>query len=356
MTAVLSPASSGGPAAPPAGTVTAGRRARSRRRRTVLGVLVAILLVVVVVTLCVGEKTYSPAQVLQVLLGERVPGATFNVETIRLPRMLTGLLVGLGFGMGGVVFQTMLRNPLASPDIIGVSAGSSAAAVVAITVFGLSGTALSLVAVVCGIGVAAAIYALSWRGGVHGARLVLIGIAVGAMLDSVIAYAMTRAGVYDANEALRWLTGSLNSAFWPGVGPLAIAMAVLLPVLLALSRRLSALQLGDDAASALGVRPDRTRLALVVVAVAVVSVATATTGPIAFVAFLSGPIAHRLVRGTGSLLVPSALVGALLVLVGDLVGQHLLVARFPVGVVTGVLGAPYLLWLLARTNRSGGSL
>ncbi len=354
MTAVLPPAAR--PAPGGIGTVSAGRRARARRRRTVVGVLVGILLVVAVVTLCVGERTYSPAQVLQVLLGERVPGATFNVETIRLPRMLTGLLVGLGFGMGGVVFQTMLRNPLASPDIIGVSAGSSAAAVVAITMFGLSGTALSLVAVVCGIAVAAAIYGLSWRGGVHGARLVLIGIAVGAMLDSVIAYAMTRAGVYDANEALRWLTGSLNSAFWPGVGPLAVAMAVLLPVLLALSRRLSALQLGDDTASALGVRPDRTRLALIVVAVAVVSVATATTGPVAFVAFLSGPIAHRLVRGTGSLLVPAALVGALLVLVGDLVGQHLLVARFPVGVVTGVLGAPYLLWLLARTNRSGGSL
>jgi len=354
VTAALVPVAPETPA--PGARVATGRRARSRRRRTVLAVLVAALLVVLVVTLCVGERSYSPLQVLRVLTGETVPGASFNIETIRLPRMLSGLLVGLGFGMGGVVFQTMLRNPLASPDIIGVSAGSSAAAVVAITAFGMSGTALSLVAVAAGVAVAGAIYALSWRRGVQGARLVLIGIAVGSMLDSVIAYAMTRAGVYDAAEALRWLTGSLNSAFWAGLGPLAAAMAVLLPTLLALSRRLSALQLGDDSASSLGVRPDRSRLALLLVAVAVVAVATAAAGPIAFVAFLSGPIAHRLVRGTGSLLVPSALVGALLVLVGDLVGQHLLVARFPVGVVTGVLGAPYLLWLLARTNRSGGSL
>jgi len=345
------------PAVPPtAGSVAAGRRARTRRRRVVVTVLVVLLVAVVVVTLCVGERTYSPQQVLRVLLGEQVPGASFTIETLRLPRMLTGLLVGLGFGMGGVVFQTMLRNPLASPDIIGISSGSSAAAVVGITVFGASGATLSGVAVVAGVAVALAIYLLSWRRGVHGARLVLIGIAVGAMLDSVISYAMTRAAVYDANEALRWLTGNLNSAFWPGVGPLALALAVLLPALLVLSRRLSALQLGDDTAAALGVRPDRARLALLVVAVAVVAVSTAAAGPIAFVAFLSGPIAHRLVRGTGSLLVPAALVGALLVLVGDLVGQHLLGTRFPVGVVTGVLGAPYLLWLLARTNRSGGSL
>ncbi|GIG39043.1 FecCD family ABC transporter permease [Cellulomonas phragmiteti] len=350
MTAVLD-------AAPGTGAVVArGRRARARRRRAVLLVLVLAVVVVAVVALCVGERTYAPTQVLRVLLGEQVPGASFNVGVLRAPRVLTGVLVGLAFGMGGVVFQTMLRNPLASPDIIGVSAGSSAAAVVAITMFGLSGAALSLVAVVAGLGVAGAIYALSWRSGVQGARLVLIGIAVGAMLDSVIGYAMTRAGIYDANEALRWLTGSLNSAFWLGVGPLAAALALLLPALLLLARRLPALQLGDDAAAGLGVSPDRSRLALLLVAVAAIAVATAATGPIAFVAFLSGPIAHRLLRGTGTLLVPAALVGALLVLTADLVGQHLLVHRFPVGVVTGVLGAPYLLWLLARTNRSGGSL
>ena len=340
----------------PVGIVAAGRRARTRRRRVVLGVLAVLLLAAVVATLCVGERTYSPLTVVRVLLGEQVPGASFTIDTLRTPRMLTGLLVGIGFGMGGVVFQTMLRNPLASPDIIGISAGSSAAAVLGITVVGLSGPALSVVAVVAGIAVAAAIYALSWRRGVQGARLILVGIAVGAMLDSVISYAMTRAGVYDANEALRWLTGSLNSAFWPGVGPLALAMAVLVPTTLVLARRLDALQLGDDSASALGVRPDRARLSLLVVAVALVAVATAAAGPVAFVAFLSGPIAHRLVRGTGSLLVPAALVGALLVLLGDFAGQHLLGSRFPVGVVTGVLGAPYLLWLLARTNRSGGSL
>ncbi|ROS31444.1 iron chelate uptake ABC transporter family permease subunit [Cellulomonas sp. PhB150] len=337
-------------------TVAAGRRARSRRWRRVVVALVLVLLAVTLLTLCVGERSYSPLEVLRVILGQDVPGASFTVGDLRLPRALTGILVGVAFGMGGVMFQTMLRNVLASPDIIGISAGSSAAAVVAITVFGISGAALSAVAVVSGIGVAGVIYALSWRRGVHGTRLILIGIAVGAMLDSVISYAISRAGIYDVNEAMRWLTGSLNSAFWPVVKPLALALVVLVPLAVVLSRRLAALQLGDDASTALGVPADRSRLALLVVAVALVSVGTAAAGPIAFVAFLAGPIAHRLVRGSGPLLWPAALVGALLVLVGDFAGQHLLGLRFPVGVVTGVLGAPYLLWLLARSNRTGGSL
>ncbi|RHA43832.1 FecCD family ABC transporter permease [Cellulomonas rhizosphaerae] len=341
---------------PVGATVAAGRRARSRRWRRVVVVLVVALLAVTLLSLCVGERSYSPLDVLRVILGQDVPGASFTVGDLRLPRALTGVLVGVAFGMGGVMFQTMLRNVLASPDVIGISAGSSAAAVVAITVFGLSGATLSVVAVASGIGVAGLIYALSWRRGVHGTRLILIGIAIGAMLDSVISYAISRAGIYDVNEAMRWLTGSLNSAFWPVVQPLALALVVLVPLATILSRRLGALQLGDDASTALGVPADRSRLALLVVAVALVSVGTAAAGPIAFVAFLAGPIAHRLVRGAGPLLWPAALVGALLVLVGDFAGQHLLGLRFPVGVVTGVLGAPYLLWLLARSNRTGGSL
>jgi iron complex transport system permease protein len=356
VTAVLDRDPAPGAFAARGGLVAAGRRARTRRWRLVVTVLALVVVALVVLTLCVGERSYTPAEVVRVLLGEQVPGASFNIWTLRLPRALTGLLVGIAFGMGGVVFQTMLRNPLASPDIIGISAGASAAAVVAITMFGMSGLALSGVAIVAGVGVAGAIYALSWRQGVHGARLILIGIAVGAMLDSVVAYALTSSSVQDVNTALRWLTGSLNSAFWPVVGPLALAMAGLVPALLLLSRRLSALQLGDDASASLGVAPDRSRLGLLLVGVGLVAVGTAAAGPIAFVAFLSGPIAHRLVRGTGSLLIPSALVGAVLVVGGDFVGQHLLGTRFPVGVVTGVLGAPYLIWLLARTNRSGGTL
>ncbi len=344
------------PSAPAGAAVAVGRRRRARRWWTVVGVLAALALVVAVVSLVVGERVYPLPDVLRVLAGQDVPGASFTVGRLRLPRVLTGALVGVAFGTGGVIFQTMLRNPLASPDIIGITAGASAAAVLSITSFGIAGVAVSGVAVVAGVVVAAAIYLLAWRRGVHGARFVLIGIGVGAMLQSVVSYALTRANVYAAADALRWLSGSLNSAFWDGVPRLAAAVGVLLPLALVLSRRLAALQLGDELAAGLGVRPDRARLALVVVAVGLVSVATATTGPIAFVAFLAGPLAHRLVRGTGSLLVPAGLVGVLLVLLADLVGQHLVGTRFPVGVITGVVGAPYLLWLLARSHRTGGTL
>lgn len=331
-----------------------GRRARSRRAALVIGVLTTALLAAVLVTLCVGDRVYSPEQVLRALLGERVPGASFTVPRLRLPRAITGALVGLAFGAAGTIFQTLLRNALASPDIIGISAGASAAAVVAIALLGLSGPVVSAIAVASGILVALALVLLAGRG-IAGSRFVLIGIGVGALLNAVVSYALTRAGIDQASQALRWLTGSLNEAFWPGVLPLAAAVAVLLPAALLLAPRLAALQLGDDTATALGISAARSRLLLIVVAVGLVAVGTAATGPIAFVAFLSGPIAARLLPGRVPML-PAALVGAVLVLVADLIGQHLLGTRFPVGVVTGAVGAPYLLWLLSRTNRTGGSL
>jgi iron complex transport system permease protein len=336
--------------------VARARRARGRRHRTVIGVLVVGVVVVFVLSLMVGRTFYGPAEVLGVLLGQDVPGAGFTVGRLRLPRAVLAVAAGLCFGLGGVTFQTMLRNPLASPDIIGISSGASAAAAFAIVTLSLDDAQVSAFAIVAGLAVAVLVYLLSKKGGVAGTRLVLIGIGIAAMLDSLTAYVLSGAAQWDLQEATRWLTGSLNGTSWPQVVPVLIALAVLTPVLLSQSRDLSVTQLGDDAASALGVRVDRTRLIVIVAAVGLISFATAACGPIAFVAFLSGPIAARIVGPNGSLLVPSALVGALLVLVADVVGQYALGTRFPVGVVTGVLGAPYLIYLIVRTNRAGGSL
>jgi iron complex transport system permease protein len=172
------------------------------------------------------------------------------------------------------------------------------------------------------------------------------------MLNSVTAYVLSQAADWDLQAAERWLTGSLNGTNWGQVLPVLVAIAVLAPVLLGQSRNLSMTQLGDDTASALGVRVGRTRLIVIVAAVGLIAFATAAAGPIAFVAFLSGPI----VGPNGSLLIPAALVGGLLVLVADFCGQYALGSRFPVGVVTGVLGAPFLIYLIIRTNRAGGSL
>ncbi len=336
--------------------VAAARRRRSLRWTLVVTILAVALLAMFCVSLMVGRTFYPPADVLAVLQGEDVPGATFTVGRLRLPRAVLGVVTGLSFGLAGVTFQTMLRNPLASPDVIGISAGASAAAAFAIVILGLDGPAVSVVAIVVCLAVALLIYLLSFRDGVVGTRLVLVGIGIAAMLHSVTAYVLDQAAQWDLQEAWRWLTGSLNGATWGDVVPVAVALLVLGPVLLGQGRNLGLMQLGDDTAGALGVRVEQTRLVAVVAAVGLIAFATSGAGPIAFVAFLSGPIAARIVGPNGSLLLPSALVGALLVTVADFCGQFLLETRYPVGVVTGVLGAPYLVYLIIRTHRAGGSL
>lgn len=336
--------------------VAAGRRRRAGRRRVVVTVLALLVVGLYATSLMVGQTFYTPGEVLRVILGETVPGASFTVAELRLPRASLALLCGLAFGFGGVTFQTMLRNPLASPDVIGISAGASAAGVVAILVLGLSGPAVSGIAILAALLTAGLIYVLSYRDGVVGTRLILIGIGIAAMLDSVVAYVIVRAAEWDLPVAMRWLAGSLNNASWDQVRPVAVAVVVGGAVLILLARRLDTLRLGDDTASALGVPVERTRLLLIVVAVCLIAFATAASGPIAFVAFLAGPIAARVVGPGGSLAVPAALMGAVLVLAADLLGQFAFDTRYPVGVITGALGAPYLVYLLIRTNRAGGSL
>ncbi|MBO9196659.1 iron ABC transporter permease [Rhizobium sp. 16-449-1b] len=338
------------------GLTATSRRRRGRRHAAVVLALLLLVIAIFAFTLSVGQTVTPPGDVLRVLMGETVPGASFTVGQLRLPRAVLAILAGLSFGLGGVAFQVMLRNPLASPDIIGISSGAGAAAVFAIIVLSMKGPFVSIFAVVAGLGVALLVYGLSSRNGVAGTRLVLVGIAVSAMLESIISYILSQAPAWNLQEAMRWLTGSVNGVQLGQALPLLLSLIVFGGLLLSRSRDLEALRLGDDTAAALGVRVSRTRIIIIIGAVGVIATATAVTGPIAFVAFLAGPIAARIVGGSGSLLVPSALIGAVLVLGGDYIGQFLLPGRYPVGVVTGALGAPYLIFLIVRVNRTGGSL
>lgn len=337
-------------------TIVTNRNARARRHRAVVLTLCAIVTILFAITLSVGQSITPPGDVLRVLMGEQVPGASFTVGQLRLPRAVLSVLAGLSFGLGGVAFQIMLRNPLASPDIIGISSGASAAAVFAIVVLSMKGPIVSVFAVTAGLGIALLVYGLSFKNGVAGTRLILVGIGVSAMLESVIAYILSAAPAWTLQEAMRWLTGSVNGAQLSQSAPLLAGLAIFGSLLLAKKRDLDALRLGDDTAAALGIRVSATRIIVIISAVGMIAFATAVTGPIAFVAFLSGPIAARIVGNSGSLLIPSALVGAVLVLAGDYAGQFLLPSRYPVGVITGALGAPYLIYLIVRVNRSGGSL
>ncbi len=332
------------------------RRTRLRRRGLVLAVLCTALCLGFSVALVVGQSVIPPGTVWQVLRGEQVDGASFTVMDLRLPRAVLAILAGAAFGLGGSAFQTLLRNPLASPDIIGISAGASASAVFCIVVLSIKGPVVSVYAVAAGLGVALLIYLLSWRNGITGARLILVGIGLSAMLQSLTAYTLSRAPAWSLQEALRWLSGSVNGAQIEQAAPLALALALCGGLLWSRASDLETLRMGEEAAAGLGVRLAVTRIGVILAGVGLVAVATASAGPIAFVAFLSGPIASRITGRDGPILLPAAGIGALLVLVCDFAGQFLLPARYPVGVVTGVLGAPYLVYLIIRDNRTGGGL
>ena len=326
-----------------------------RRARAIIAnvSLIAIVLCICIMMLLYGNTNYSLDVVIRVLRGENIQGANFAIATLRLPRMLSGLLVGIAFGIAGNTFQTMLRNPLASPDIIGVTSGSSVAAVFCILVLGLSGPAVSIISVISGLLVSMLIYLLSKDISFSGSRLILIGIGIQVMLQAAISFLLLKASQYDVPGAMRWLSGSLNGMTMKGIPTLFIVVMVFGIISLLFTKYLQVLELGDEFATTLGIRLNLVRIILILSAVFLIAFATSTTGPIAFVAFLAGPIASKIVGRGSSNVLASGLVGALLVLSSDMIGQYVFSTRFPVGVITGILGAPYMLFLLICINRRG---
>ena len=325
---------------------------------TVLGL--ALVLLAAAVNIGRGDFPISIGEVLAVLLGGGERGQRFIVLDLRLPRSLTGVLVGAALGLAGAITQTVARNPLASPDVLGVTSGASAAAVLLIVLGGSSaGVAaigatlgLPLAALLGGLLTAVLFHALAWRRGIEGQRLVLVGVGVAAVGTALTNWLLTRADITDAARATVWLTGSLNARGWEHVVPVGVALAVLLPAALLLGFGLGALQLGDDTARGLGLRVDRERGVLVLVAVALAAVAAACAGPIAFVALVVPQICRRLAGTERPPLVASGVYGALLLLVSDLIARTVLAVELPVGIVTAIIGAPYLLFLLIRGVRT----
>lgn len=252
-------------------------------------------LVIVLVLLCAalaasvaligtGDFPISATDVIRTLLGNGDAGQEFIVDELRLPRVLVGLLVGAALALGGALFQAISRNPLGSPDILGLGQGSTAGALVMIVLFSGSAAQVALGALVGGLVTGFAIYLLAWKRGVHGYRLVLVGIGMSAVMSAVNGYLLTKADIVDAARATVWMTGSLDGRDWNQVWPLLALCAVLVPVVLTYARPLRMLEMGDDVANALGVRVERTRLVLLVAAVLLTAAATAAAGPVGFVA------------------------------------------------------------------------
>ncbi|GAA1340816.1 FecCD family ABC transporter permease [Saccharothrix algeriensis] len=323
---------------------------RVERRTLVLtGVLLLVIAGLALLGLCHGATWASPAKVFDALTGGR---GGVVIRDWRLPRVLAGLVFGAALGVAGAIFQNITRNPMGSPDVIGLDAGAYTGALVAITV--LSGTSAQLAtgSVVGGALAALAVYLLSLGGGLSGLRLVVIGIAVNAMLTALNSWIVLRAELEIAIAAVGWSAGSLNGVDWADVRLPFGLIAVLLALAAACSHALHQDALGTSLAVTTGVGVQRLRLHLVLIGVGLTAAVTAVAGPIAFIALAAPQIGRRLARSPGVPLLPAALTGAVLLQGADLLAQLLLApVPLPVGVVSTAIGGCYLIWLLTKEVR-----
>ncbi len=324
------------------------------RAVVVITVLVALALAVSVIALGTGDYSVAPSRVVNAVFGDGTRLEELVVMQWRMPRVLLALVLGAALGVSGAIFQSITRNPLGSPDIIGFNTGAYTGALVVLLVIGgdtgYYGTATG--ALVGGIVTALLVYLLAFKRGVQGFRLIIVGIAISAVLASVNTWLILESDLEEAMSAAVWGAGSLNGLGWAQATPVLIVVAVLVPLLVVAARQMPMLDLGDDAARALGIRVERSRLGLIIVGVALTAVATAAAGPIAFVSLAAPQLARRLTRTAGVALLPSAAMGALLLIASDLIAQRAFApTQLPVGVVTVSIGGVYLIWLLAREAR-----
>ncbi|WP_327597025.1 iron ABC transporter permease [Streptomyces chartreusis] len=324
-------------------------------------VLVTVLLaaaafLVFCLSIGIGDFPIGLDQVIATLLGRGEQVDEFVIMDLRMPRALAGLVVGVALGVSGAITQSVARNPLASPDILGITGGASAVAVFLVTVSGGTAAAvvdavgLSAAALAGGLGTGLLVYFLAWRRGIDGFRLILIGISVSAVMEAITTWLLATADIRDVARAQAWLVGSLDGRSWDEVRVAIWGTLVLLVVVGGVSFQFKPLHLGDDVAAGLGVRYTRVRAVLLLCAVLLAGVAVSAAGPVPFVALVAPQVAMRLVRCPTPPIVASGVVGALLLIGADLVARTALPIGLPVGVVTAAIGGPFLVYLLVRAN------
>jgi iron complex transport system permease protein len=324
-----------------------------RRSMVSVGVIVVLTVALFVIHLGYGQYPMSISRVLATLTGDGGTAENFAVYSLRLPRALTAVLAGAAFGASGAVYQSVTRNPLGSPDIIGFTYGASFGAVFAIAILSASDATVTAAALAGGMGVAALVYVLAYRGGVQGYRLILVGIGISAVLESCVSYLIARANITDSAKAFTWLTGSLNGRTWFDVWVSLVGIAVLGPMLIGLGPGLRMSELGDDTARGLGVPVARNRMLALLGGALLCAMAVVSVGPITFVSLSAPQIARRLTGSPNVAVVPSMAMGAFLLIGSDLLAQVLFPnTQLPVGVATLALGGAYLAWLIAHDGRS----
>lgn len=306
-----------------------------------------------IVSLSAGSNWISPSQVFLQLINQ-TDEYSFVIETLRLPRALVAIIVGGALGLSGLILQSIVRNPLASPDIIGITSGASFGAVLFISIGTgiVSMSFLPLAAVLGGVVTAIIIYLFSWNNGVTPIRLVLIGIGISAILKSGVTFLLVFSDTYIASKAFIWLTGSLYASTWSDVTSLLLWILIPLPILFILGRSMNVTALGEELAISVGIRLQVQRLLFLGCAVILAAISAAHAGGIEFVGLMAPHIARRLVGNSFIALIPiTAIIGSVLVLVADLVARTMfLPLDIPAGVFTAAIGAPFFIYLLFRNR------
>ncbi|WP_249669257.1 FecCD family ABC transporter permease [Cellulomonas hominis] len=355
MTTTTAPARTPAPGAAPRPQVARRRPVIRVNRRAVVVSAVALLaaLVLAVVSIWVGDLGISPVELPAVLAGDGSKAQDWVLWSNRAPRIGVAIGAGAAFGIAGSIFQSVTRNPLGSPDVIGLGSGAAAGAAAATLVW--PGLVPGPVGALVGAGVAVGLVLLGAGRGVKAPfRMVVVGIAIGAMALAFVQLALARATTEEAQVVAAWLNGSLLSRNAGHVLTIALALVVLVPCALALTRRLQLVEMGDDAATALGVHPGRTRSLAIAVGVALTAAAVSVCGPVSFIALTAPQIARRVTRSTGPGMVAAACTGSVLLVGADLLAQHApWGVQYPVGVLTALLGGSYLAYLLVREWRKG---
>jgi len=314
--------------------------------------LIVLAALLALFALCYGTLSITPGQVWQALQGEGPRGFMTVIAQWRAPRAVMALVLGAGLGVSGAIFQSAIRNPLGSPDVVGFNTGAFTGALVMIIGFGGSYYQIAAGALVGGIGSAALVYLLAWRQGIVGFRLIIVGIGVGAVLSALNTWLIVSASLESAMSAALWGAGSLNGITWAKGQPALLLVPLTIAVSLLLSRRLQLMEMGDDSARALGVNAESSRLWLMLCGIILTAIATASAGPIAFIALAAPQIARRLTGASAMPLFSAATTGALLLLTADVIAQHAFNGiQLPVGAVTVSIGGDYLIWLLIRESQ-----
>ncbi|MGO1164349.1 FecCD family ABC transporter permease [Brucella sp. C7-11G] len=325
---------------------------RLHRRSLLTGLaLFALILLVSIASLTSGSYPIPIPDALRALCGEGEDMVRTIVIEWRLPRVLLAILLGASLGMSGAIFQSLTRNPLGSPDIIGFAAGSYTGALIVILLLSGGYYETAAGALIGGILTALAVYLLAWRNGMQGFRLIIVGIGISAMLSAFNGWMIKVADLNVALSAAIWGAGSLNGLGFDQLVPVAMVLLLILPLTMLLARPMRQLQMGDDAARASGVNANRTRVSLMILGVALTAIVTAAAGPIAFISLAAPQIARRITRAAGVALIPSALTGSGLLIIADYTAQHAFATQLPVGIMTVSIGGVYFLTLLIREGR-----